>query len=314
MVNAVLQVETRGWLWLANQSAHQSASPVNGVKGLRRRRTQSSHGVRRRRGAVLSCFLLLTACGGTIERPLDLATTTSVQNSGLLDALRAAHTERTIHAHAAGSGRALEMLADGIVNVVISHAPETEASYIAQHAEWSYQKFAYNEFVLVGPADDPANVAGTHDVVEAFRRIAGTAVFVSRSDQSGTHEREEALWLAAGIKPPADRLLVSGRGMALALRHADERRAYTLSDQATFWQFEKQLALKQLLSGDARLQNTYAVIHPRRDAAAASFAAWLVDGAGRRVIEGFTVAGRRAFTMWPVGCPDDRPTAPVCRG
>jgi tungstate transport system substrate-binding protein len=259
--------------------------------------------------------LLTAACSPdlTPRAALDLATTTSVHNSGLLDAMRAAYTERTIHAHAAGSGRALEMLRDGIVNVVISHAPDTESRYVAEHPDWSYRKFAYNEFVLVGPADDPAKVRGTTDVVEAFRRIAQSGVFVSRGDQSGTHEREESLWTLAGVKPPPDRLLVSGRGMALALRHADERKAYTLSDQATFWQFEDQLALRVAVSGDPRLENTYAIIHPRQDEAAAAFAAWLIGGDGRRVIQNFKVAGRPAFVLWPQGCPSDQPQAAVCR-
>jgi tungstate transport system substrate-binding protein len=263
-------------------------------------------------GMMLS---LLATCCAQRDTPaaLDLATTTSVHNSGLLDALRTAYTEQTINAHAAGSGRALAMLADGIVNVVISHAPEAEAGYLTQHPEWSYRKFAYNEFMVVGPRMDPAGVSEASDVVDAFRRIAASGVFVSRGDHSGTHEREEAIWKLAGVRPPPDRLLVSGRGMALALRHADERNAYTLTDQATFWQFENQLALTVLVMGDPRLQNSYAVLHSRDDDAAARFVAWLVDGDGRRIVENFTVAGRPAFTIWPPGCPHDKPHAAVCR-
>lgn len=269
----------------------------------------------RQRLALVASILLLVGCGdpSSPATALDLATTTSVHNSGLLDAIRAAYTARPIHAHAAGSGRALEMLADGIVNVVISHAPDTEARYIAEHPDWSYRKFAYNEFVVVGPPDDPANVTSAADVVDAFRRIAASSTFVSRGDQSGTHEREEAIWKLAGVKPPGDRLLVSGRGMALALRHADERSAYTLSDQATFWQFEKQLALKVVAAGDPRLENTYAVIHPRQDQVAAKFSAWLVEGDGPRVVENFKVAGHSAFSLWPQGCPNNQPDMRVCR-
>jgi tungstate transport system substrate-binding protein len=205
------------------------------------------------------------------------------------------------------------MLADGIVNTVISHAPNTEARYVTTHPDCSYQKFAYNEFVIVGPLNDPAKVGGAPDAIEAFRRIAASHVFVSRGDESGTHEREEAIWKLARVKPPADRLLVSGRGMALALRHADERNAYTLSDQATFWQFESQLVLKVVMAGGPHLENTYAVIHPRYDAAAAKFAEWLVEGDGRRVIENFKVAGRFAFTVWPKGCAGTEPRMAVCK-
>jgi tungstate transport system substrate-binding protein len=256
----------------------------------------------------------LAGCADTRSpAPLDVATTTSVKNSGLLDALIAAYSERPIRAHAAGSGRALEMLVDGIVNLVISHASDAEARYLKEHPDWIYKKFAYNRFVIVGPGDDPARIKGTQDAVEAARRIAASgSIFVSRGDGSGTHEREESLWAAAGTKPTAAHLLVSGRGMALALRHADERRAYTLTDEATFWQFEKQLALEALLADDPRLLNTYAVIHPRHDDIAASFADWLTRREGREVIDRFTVAGRPAFILWPVGCPDTRPDAGVC--
>jgi tungstate transport system substrate-binding protein len=245
--------------------------------------------------------------------PLDVATTSSVKNSGLLDALTAAYVERPIRAHAAGSGRALEMLADGIVNIVISHAPDTEAGYLKEHPEWTYRKIAYNRFVIVGPASDPAKIKATHDAVEAFRRIAWSgSAFVSRGDGSGTHEREENLWAAAGTKPSAAKLLVSGRGMAVALRHAHERSAYTLSDEATFGQFQDQLDLVVLLSGDPLLLNTYAVIHPNHDRPAGAFASWLLRGEGRRVIEGFTVAGKPAFSPWPAGCRNEEPEATVC--
>ena len=247
------------------------------------------------------------------QSQLDLATTTSVKNSGLLDALTAAYSDARVHAHAAGSGRALEMLADGIVNVVISHAPEAEARYVSKHPEWNYQKIAYNHFVIVGPANDPAKIGMAKDAVDAFRRIAASgATFVSRGDASGTHEREERLWLDAGTRPAPAQLLISGRGMATALRHAEERSAYTLSDEATFWQFENQLALVALVSGDARLMNTYAVIHPRQDQQARAFASWLANGGGRAVVERFTASGKPAFRVWPAGCADGDPRATPC--
>ena len=266
-----------------------------------------------KRGTIAAlCICIAVACSNSPPQ-LDLATTTSVKNSGLLDALIAAYSDRQIRAHAAGSGRALEMLADGIVNVVISHAPDAEARYLAEHPGWSYQKIAYNHFVIVGPASDPAKVNSAQDSIEAFRRIAASgSTFVSRGDGSGTHEREESLWAAAGTKPaPAD-LLISGRGMATALRHAEETSAYTLSDDATFSQFQDQLALVLLVSGDPRLLNTYAVIHPRQDEDAGAFAKWLATGEGRTVIERFTIAGKPAFPLWPADCPGVDPQARLC--
>jgi tungstate transport system substrate-binding protein len=264
---------------------------------------------------IAAATLLAAACGTGAERreTLDIATTTSVQNSGLLETLLPQFTPATVRVHAAGSGRSLEMLKDGIVDLVLTHAPETEARYLADHPSWRYRKFASNRFIVVGPATDPANVRRAADAVDAFRRIAAAPVaFVSRGDGSGTHERELALWKAAGVTPPPDRWLVSGRSMAVALRHAQERQGYTLADEATFWQMEQQLDLVTLAAGDARLLNTYAVIHPPGSRMADAFARWLVEGDGRRLIEGYTIAGRVAFTPWPRSCPAETPEAAPC--
>jgi tungstate transport system substrate-binding protein len=258
---------------------------------------------------------LMVACAGSAERAvtLDLATTTSVQNSGLLEALLPHFRQATVRVHAAGSGRSLEMLADAVVDIVISHAPDTEGRYLADHPGWRYRKLAFNRFVIVGPKNDPAAVREATDAFDAFRRIAAEPVtFVSRGDSSGTHEREQMLWKTAGVMPRADRLLVSGRSMAVALRHAQERQGYTLSDEATFWQLEPQLDLVLLFAGDARLLNTYAVVYPRGNEVADALTEWLTRGPGRERIDRFRAQGRIAFTVWPLGCPDYAPTVPLC--
>ena len=260
---------------------------------------------------------LVVGCAGQPQRPrpLDIATTTSVQNSGLLEALLPHFDAATVRVHAAGSGRALEMLKDRVVDLVISHAPEAEARYLAAHPGWTYRKLAFNRFILVGPPADPASVRSTNDVLDAFQRIAqSSADFVSRGDGSGTHEREQMLWKQAGAAPSTGRLLVSGQSMAITLRQAHEKRAYTLTDEATFWQFQKQLDLAVVSEGDALLLNTYAVIYPRDpDAdAAARFTEWLTRGEGRRRIGDHRIEGRVAFQVWPEGCPDTRPDALPC--
>jgi tungstate transport system substrate-binding protein len=242
-----------------------------------------------------------------------MATTTSVQNSGLLETLLPHFTGAIVRVHAAGSGRSVEMLADGIVDVVISHAPETEARYLGEHPGWNYRKLAFNRFVIVGPRGDPAGVRGAANALDAFRNIAAAPVtFVSRGDSSGTHEREQLLWRAAGVIPPPEGLLVSGRSMAVALRHADERQGYTLSDEATFWQMERQLDLVVLLAGDARLVNSYAVVHADGNPIADRFVEWLTGGAGRSLIDGYRIQGRQAFTVWPASCPDRAPLLQPC--
>jgi tungstate transport system substrate-binding protein len=266
----------------------------------------------------LSLGLAVAIAGCTADpasRPtLDVATTTSVQNSGLLEALLPAFTAATVRVHAAGSGRSLKMLEDGAAALVISHAPAAEADYLARHADWKYQKLAYNRFVIVGPSTDPATVSSAPDAATAFKRIAdANAVFVSRGDQSGTHEREQLLWKLAAVTPSADRLLISGAGMAQALRHTDEKQGYTLSDEATFWQLQRSLSLAQLFDRDPRLLNTYAVIYPSSNAPAARFATWLVDGDGRGRIAQFRIQGRPAFSVWPPNCPAEEPRALPCQ-
>jgi tungstate transport system substrate-binding protein len=153
-------------------------------------------------------------------------------------------------------------------------------------------------FVMVGPPADPAQVRAAENAASAFQRIARANVtFVSRGDESGTHEREIELWNRAGIRPPPDRLLISGRGMALALRHANEVSGYTLCDEGTFRQFERIVGLVILFSGDPVLKNTYSVVHSEANARAARFAAWLTDGAGRDRITAYEITGRPAFTV-----------------
>ena len=264
---------------------------------------------------ALVCALAasLLACSRGEPPILDLATTTSVQNSGLLEDLLPHFAGARVRVHAAGSGRSLDMLHDGIVDAVISHAPEAEADYLVTHPDWSYRKIAFNRFVIVGPKSDAARVRDASHALDALRRIADAPVtFISRGDGSGTHERERALWTAAGAMPPPERYLVSGRSMAITLRHADERQGYTLSDQATFWQFEQDLDLTVLLDEDPLLLNTYAVVHPGGNETARLFADWLSRGDGRERIGAYRVQGRLAFALWPTGCADAEPKALPC--
>jgi tungstate transport system substrate-binding protein len=265
------------------------------------------------RAWVAALLLWLAACVSPSAPPrLDIATTTSVQNSGLLDALLPRFTDAAVNVHATGSGRALEMFAKGDVRLVISHAPEAEARYLREHPNWHYRKIASNRFIIVGPAGDPARITGMTSAVDAFRAIVTSgAAFVSRGDGSGTHEREQRLWALAGATPTEATLLVSGRGMAQALRHAQEANAYTLSDEATFWQLDRDITLKVMVEGDPLLLNTYAVIW-ESDPIAAAFADWLSRAEGRRLMSEHRVAGRSAFTVGPASCPGDAPERLPC--
>jgi tungstate transport system substrate-binding protein len=236
-----------------------------------------------------------------------MATTTSVGNSGLLDVLLPAfgssHGVR-VQSHLVGSGRALAMLASGGADLVISHAPDAEAAALRAHARWLYRKVMFNDFVIVGPAEDPADVAAAATAVEGMRRIAASSArFISRGDESGTHERERALWTQAGGAPAGDRLVAAGAGMGSTLRVASQTGAYTLTDRATYAQHAGSLRLTVVLEGGRELLNTYAVVidpDGPNAADARTFAEWLASGGGRDIVAQYRVGGRvPAFLPWP---------------
>jgi tungstate transport system substrate-binding protein len=197
------------------------------------------------RSTMVLVWLLptLSGCRRSDTNYLDIATTTSVQNSGLMEALLPQFHPAVVRVHAVGSGLALKMPADRTVDLAISHAPSAETRYFAEHRDWEYRKMAFNNFVVIGPLGDPASIRNSPNVGEAFRPIASSGSgFVSRGDRSGTDEREQALWKEAGVSPRPERRFVSGASMAVTLRQADERQAYTLSDDATFRQLANRLA------------------------------------------------------------------------
>ncbi len=255
--------------------------------------------------AVLAVVLLAT-CHRDPRPQIVLATTTSVGNAGLLDRLLPVYEREhgvRFGVHLAGSGRAIAMLAKHDVDAVISHAPEAETTALLEHPDWWYRKIMFNDFLLVGPPEDPAHVRRTPSLDDALRRIAGSAVgIVSRGDESGTDERERELWKSAGVTPAHQ--LRTGQGMASTLRIASEQGAYTLTDRATWNQFAHQLALMPVAEGDPRLLNTYAVIVApgEKQPQAMAFARWLAEGAGRDLI-----GAAPGFTVWPPGRPATRP-------
>jgi tungstate transport system substrate-binding protein len=256
--------------------------------------------------AALAVALAATAACRTPEQPLVLATTTSVANSGLLDPLlKEFEKDHRIVArsHLVGSGLALRMLAQGDADAAITHAPETEAAYQRDHPEWRLRRIMFNDFVLVGPPADPAKASGVA-IDEAMRRIAQADVrFISRGDNSGTHERENQLWEMAKTKPPVPRLVTAGAGMGSTLRVASETASYTLTDRATYLQNAADLELKILVEGEPLLVNTYSVVMSPASARAtdaALFFEWISRGRGRRVIDDYRIGDFQAFTAWPL--------------
>jgi tungstate transport system substrate-binding protein len=193
-----------------------------------------------------------------------LATTTSTADTGLLDALAPLFLEETgitLKPIAVGSGAALELGERGETDVLLVHSPAAEEEFMAAGYGIERSTVMFNDFVLVGPADDPARIAEASSASEAMTRIANTeAAFVSRGDDSGTHALERRLWEAAGVTPEGVWYTESGTGMGDTLNIAAERGAYTISDRGTYLALRDRLGLQVLMEGDPALLNVYHVI------------------------------------------------------
>jgi len=249
-------------------------------------------------------------CGTAPDRPLPpvtaqsrevlLATTTSTRDAGLLDSLVPVF-ERTsgynVKVIAVGSGQALEMGRRGDADVVLAHAPEAERVLVDSGYFITRRLVMHNDFLIVGPAADPAHLGGMTDALAALRRLAERgAPFVSRGDQSGTHKLEQKLWRLAGIKPPGAGgwYIEAGHGMGETLQMADEKRAYTITDRATYLAWRAKVQAAPLVEGDPLLYNVYHVLElnpknaPRINAAGGkAFAEFLVAPATQALIAEF---------------------------
>ena len=238
-----------------------------------------------------------------------LATTTSTADTGLLDALAPLFKEKTgytLKPIAVGSGAALELGRKGEADVVLAHSPTAEEEFMAGGYGTERRTVMYNDFVIVGPADDHANVAEAKSAIDAMTRIANSqSTFVSRGDDSGTNALELKLWKQAGIEPTGAWYVESGTGMGDTLNIASERAGYTISDRGTYLALRDHLSLDILLQGDPALINIYHVIlvNPKngRDvdtAAGKAFLDFLLDPETQKFIGDFAVAeyGQPLFT------------------
>lgn len=243
---------------------------------------------------LLASAVLLAACGDRSGGTVVLATTTSVEDTGLLEqllpAFQEAHPGLIVQATAVGTGQALELGRRGDADVLIVHSPVDENRFIAEGHGADRRPLMYNEFVLVGPPEDPSDIAGLTDVGEAFGRIAqDQSSFVSRGDDSGTHRRERSIWSAIGVTPEGPWYTEAGLGMGDALRVASERRAYILSDIATYLTNRASIDLEIVAQGDPRLINQYSVLRVTRGSnqrGATAFIEWITGDAAAAIIEG----------------------------
>lgn len=250
---------------------------------------------------LLALALVLSAAPsgqGAGSTTVILSTTTSTQDSGLLDVLVPMferQTGFTVKTISVGTGQALALAARGEADVTLAHAPALERTYVAEGKMRNRRLVMYNDFLVVGPETDPAKIRGERRVAEALRRIAAApARFVSRGDRSGTHSLELALWKQAGIEPAGAWYIESGQGMGATLGIANDRRGYTLTDRATLLAFRRRIQLQPMVEGDRALLNVYSVmeVNPANGsrvnaAGGKAFADFMVSPAAQQVIGSF---------------------------
>jgi tungstate transport system substrate-binding protein len=253
-------------------------------------------------GALLLALVLtmLPTHAAAQRSPVILSTTTSTQDSGLLDVLVPLFERQTGYAVktiAVGTGQALALAARGEADVVLAHAPALEKKYVEDGKMLDRRLVMYNDFVIIGPPDDPARIKGMKKAADALKAIAASrARFVSRGDNSGTHVLEKSLWKLARVDPQGGWYIEAGQGMGATLGIADDRKAYTLSDRGTFLAFQKRVRLPILVERDRPLLNIYSVMQvnpsngPKVNAAGgAAFADFMVSADAQKVIKTFGV-------------------------
>ncbi|WP_245680531.1 substrate-binding domain-containing protein [Bacillus marinisedimentorum] len=267
-------------------------------------------------GAMLTA--LLTACGNVqsiqeadgggkenaaAEQPKSsfiLATTTSTQDSGLLDKLVPMFEEQNgymVKTIAVGTGKALEMGENGEADALLTHAPDSEQVLVDNGDVTNYQLVMHNDFVIAGPGEDPAGIKGAKSPGEALKMIADSeSVFVSRGDDSGTHKKEKSLWEEAELQPGGKWYQETGQGMGGTIRVASEKSGYTLTDRATYLALHDELSMEILVEGDESLKNIYHVMQVNskksdkiNSEAAEAFVDFMVSKEAQDTIEQFGI-------------------------
>jgi tungstate transport system substrate-binding protein len=235
------------------------------------------------------------------QKTIILATTTSTQDSGLLDVLLPVFEKETgyfVKTIAVGSGQAMAMGQKGEADVLLVHSPEAEKKFVAEGYGMNRRLVMHNDFIIVGPSEDPAKIKGLRSSSESFKKIASAKVlFNSRGDNSGTHAKEREIWKAAGINSEREKWYQqTGLGMGQTLNVAAEKKGYTLADRGTYLALKKNLNLDILVEGDAILLNIYHVIEvnpakwPKVNSAGAkAFADFVVSEEAQKIVKTFGV-------------------------
>ena len=258
---------------------------------------------------ILAALLCLSFTAEAQQRFITVASTTSTEQSGLFKHLLPAFEKKTgiqVRVVALGTGQAIDLGKRGDADVAFVHDKEAEEKFLAEGFGVKRQEVMYNDFILIGPKDDPAKVAGGKDITEALKKIeAAKASFVSRGDKSGTHAAELRLWKAAGIdldKAKGPWYKDTGSGMGPALNSAAAMNAYILADRGTWLSFKNRQNLGIVVEGDKRLFNQYGVIlvNPAKHShvkveAGQKFIDWVVSPAGQRAIAAYKIGDDQLF-------------------
>jgi tungstate transport system substrate-binding protein len=256
--------------------------------------------------SAASVVAILAALPATAQEFITVASTTSTENSGLFGHILPMFQEETgieVRVVAQGTGQALETGRRGDADVVFVHARAQEEAFVAEGYGVERFDVMYNDFVIIGPGEDPAGVRGAESAAAAMAAIAGAgAPFASRGDDSGTHLAEMALWDSAGIAPEGDWYLSTGSGMGATLNTAAQVPAYALTDRGTWLSFANRGPLEIVFEGDPVLFNPYGIIlvnperHPHVKAEQGqAFIDWIISEAGQQAIASYTVGGQQLF-------------------
>lgn len=256
---------------------------------------------------ILTIVIFMYSLSVAVQKPvIKMSTTTSTENTGLLKYLLPEFSKEEnidIQVIAAGSGKALQLAANGDVDLVFSHAPDDEAALVSKGIGVDYWKVMYNDFVIAGPSGDFAGIGMVDGVVAAFQKIASSqAVFISRGDESGTHKKEKEIWAAASIVPSGKWYMSAGQGMEACLIIANEKPAYILTDRGTFLSIAQKINLTVVSEGDSLMKNQYGImaVNPEKYKLvkykeAKAFIDWIISEKGQELIASYTVNGMQLF-------------------
>jgi tungstate transport system substrate-binding protein len=261
---------------------------------------------------LLFVILLLAALPVRAEERLRMSTTTSTENSGLLAVLLPPFEKKfdcKVDVIAVGTGKSLKLGEMGDVDVVFVHARALEDKFVANGFGVNRRDVMYNDFVILGPPDDPAGVGKAKSAPDAFRAIASKGIpFISRGDESGTDVKEKEVWAAAGIAPKGSWYIEAGQGMGEVIMMATQKRGYTLSDRGTYIAFRKKTDLVVLGQGDKNLWNPYGIIavNPKKHAhvkydLALKLIDFVTGAEGQSLISGYKVDGEQLFFLYGKG-------------